>query len=181
MKISSTEIKVRGTWVPYFKINTPCFCYPFFFEEYLNSQVAHPNPSGLTSRIHSLIFLQTPEGFVSLQNICLIFSQTCISHHGWENFQVHGGQITGKYICNSEKKNQEIFIYTHRQNFPSRSYHHLPGRGRLLISQTAFFQKSIPTSTNRGRKLWECYSGWKFNKITNFCKLNSTFCISIER
>ena len=79
------------------------------------------------------------------------------------------------------KKNQEIFIYMHRQNFPSRSYHHLPGRGRLLISQTAFFQKSIPTSTNRGRKLWECYSGWKFNKITNFCKLNSMFCISIER
>ena len=45
-----------------------------------------PYPSGLTPRIHPSLFLQTPQGFISLQNICLIASQTCISHLGWEKF-----------------------------------------------------------------------------------------------
>ena len=37
------------------------------------------NPSGLTSRRYSVIFLQTPHAFISLQDTCLIFPLTCIS------------------------------------------------------------------------------------------------------
>ena len=63
--------------MPYFKINAPIFCCPLFSENYLNPQVKinkmvskhtvyyHPNPSQLTSRIHSLIFLCTPKRYIS--------------------------------------------------------------------------------------------------------------------
>ena len=31
------EVKMcRGFYIPYFKINVPSFCWPLFFEEYLN-------------------------------------------------------------------------------------------------------------------------------------------------
>ena len=88
----------KGASISYFRISIPLFCCPLFFEEYLNPRVRinkivnkhsvdyHPNPSELTSRIYPLIFLQTSQGFISLLNISLIFSQTCISHHGWRKF-----------------------------------------------------------------------------------------------
>ena len=73
--------------------SAPIFCCSLFFEEYLNPQVRsnkmvnehtiyyHPSPSELTSRIHALIFLWTPKGFISKEYF-LNFSETYISHHG---------------------------------------------------------------------------------------------------
>ena len=67
----------RGAYIPYFKLSAPIFSCFIFFEEYLNSQVRinkmikkltvdyDPIPSELTSRIHPLIFLWTPKGFIS--------------------------------------------------------------------------------------------------------------------
>ena len=55
----------------------PIFCCPLFSENYLNPQVKiskmvnkhtvnyHPSPSQLISRIHPLVFLWTPKGFMS--------------------------------------------------------------------------------------------------------------------
>ena len=60
-----------------------------------------PIHSKLTSRIQPLIFLWTFKG-LSLQNISLIFSQTCISHSGCEKFQIYDVKITGEYICESK-------------------------------------------------------------------------------
>ena len=40
----------------------------------VKSVVYHPYLSRLASRIHPFIFLETPSGFVSLKNVCLIFS-----------------------------------------------------------------------------------------------------------
>ena len=45
----------------------------------------HPSPSELNLSIHPPIF-----------------SQTCVSHHGCEKFQICGVKTTGKYICESE-------------------------------------------------------------------------------
>ena len=72
------EVKMcRGFYIPYFKINVPSFCWPLFFEEYLNPQVRinkmvnehtvdyQPSPSELTSRIHPFIFLKAHKGFIS--------------------------------------------------------------------------------------------------------------------
>ena len=76
----------RVVYILYFKINFPFFCCPFFFQKYLNPQVRidkmvkehtvdnHPSPLELTSRIHPLKFLWTPEGFVSPSRIHIEFS-----------------------------------------------------------------------------------------------------------
>ena len=57
-------------------MNAPIFCFPLFFEECLNPPVRinrnvnehtvdyHPSPTVLTSRIQSLIFPWTPNGFI---------------------------------------------------------------------------------------------------------------------
>ena len=62
----------RGAYIPYFKINAPICCCPFFSENYLNPQARiskmvnkhtvdyHPSPSELISRI-------TPSYFYGLQ------------------------------------------------------------------------------------------------------------------
>ena len=62
----------RSAYIPYFIINAPIFCRPLFSENYLNPQVRinkhtvgyHPSSSQLTSRIHPLILLWTPKGFI---------------------------------------------------------------------------------------------------------------------
>ena len=67
----------RGAYIPYFKINAPIFCCLLFFQPQVNPQVRiskmvnkytidyEPSPSQLTSRIHPLIFLWSPKGFIS--------------------------------------------------------------------------------------------------------------------
>ena len=80
----------RGTYIPYFKINTPIFCCLLFFKEYLNPQVRinkmgnehtvdyHHSPSELASRIHPLIFIWSPKGFISLEHFLNFFSNLYI-------------------------------------------------------------------------------------------------------
>ena len=75
----------RGVSIPHFKINPLIFCCPLFSENYLNPQVRinkivnkhtadyHPSPSQLISRIHTLIFLWTPKGFISLESFLNFF------------------------------------------------------------------------------------------------------------
>ena len=86
----------RGDYIPYFKINSPIFCWPFFFEEYFNPQVRinkmrnedtvdyHISPSKLTSRIHPLISLCTPKSFFSPEYFLKFFSNLYIytTNHG---------------------------------------------------------------------------------------------------
>ena len=66
-----------GTLIPYFKMNKSLFYLSFFSKEFLNPQVKinkiikkysvdyRPFLAGLTSRIHSLIFLQSFSDFIS--------------------------------------------------------------------------------------------------------------------
>ena len=75
----------RGAYIC-FRINAPIFCCSIFFEECLNPQIRiskmvnehtvdyHPSPSELTSRIHPLIFLWTPRGFISPEYLLNFFS-----------------------------------------------------------------------------------------------------------
>ena len=88
--------------IPYFKINSPFFCRPFLFEEYLNIQVRidkmvkehtvdnHSSPLGLTSGIDSLKFLWTPEGYISSSRIFVEFSLKSVYLIMLrKNFQIH--------------------------------------------------------------------------------------------
>ena len=75
----------RGVYIHYFKINPPIFCCPLFSKNYLNPQARinkmvnkhtvdyHPSPSQLISRIHTLIFLWTPKGFISPESFLNFF------------------------------------------------------------------------------------------------------------
>ena len=66
------------------------FCCSIFFKEFHNSQARinkmvkkhtfdhHPSPSELASRIHLLIILRTPKGFIFPKFILNFFSNLCI-------------------------------------------------------------------------------------------------------
>ena len=94
MKFSSIpNASVQRCLSPPFQDQCPLFLLPFFLE-YLNPWLRikkmvkkhivdfHPASSVLTSRLYCLIYLWIPQCFISLQNICWIFYQTCMPHHG---------------------------------------------------------------------------------------------------
>ena len=68
-----------------FQNQCPIFYCPLFSENYLYTQARinkivnkhtvnyHPSPSQLISRIHTLIFLWTPKGFISLESFLNFF------------------------------------------------------------------------------------------------------------
>ena len=89
-----------GASIPYFNFSTLLFCYPLFFDKYLN-------PS-------------------SLFRIFVEFSlKTCMFHQVWGKFQIYGVQITRK--CNCESKNWIETFFTHpsprKTSPPSRENH----------------------------------------------------------
>ena len=106
----------------------------------------HPSSLELTSMIHPIIFLRTAECFISpsLKNICWIFSQTCISHHCWKIFQIHGIQVTTKCLC--ESKN---WIYSVLLMPPSKTLSHV-----LIIIPRRPRQREILNFFLLGRILW---------------------------
>ena len=85
----------------YFKINSPVFYCPLFFEEFFKPQARikkmvnehtvgyNSIPSELTSRIHFLIFLWNPKG-LSLQDISWIFLKPVYPTIIAEKLQIHG-------------------------------------------------------------------------------------------
>ena len=70
----------------------------------------HPKRLGLTSRIHPLIFLRTPEGFICPSRIFVEFYLKPIyPTMVGESLQIHGVQITGKCICQSSLQSKTLF------------------------------------------------------------------------
>ena len=53
----------RGISIPYLKINFPFFCYPFFFEEYLNPQV----------RINQMVKIVSTEHISEMQGMRVVW------------------------------------------------------------------------------------------------------------
>ena len=62
----------------------------------------HPSPSELTSRIHPLIFLWTPKGFISSPECFLDFFKPIFRNMVAEKFQKPGVKIT-ENACVSQK------------------------------------------------------------------------------
>ena len=119
----------RGGYIPYFKINAPIFCCPFFSEDYLNSQVRiykivnkhtvdyHPSPSQSTSRIHPLIFLWTPpEGFISPESFLKFFLNLYIPPWLRKSFKF----MVLRLLTNKFAQKLNLFIFTDapKQNSP---------------------------------------------------------------
>ena len=103
----------RGVYIHYFKINPPIFCCPLFSKNYLNPQARinkmvnkhtvdyHPSPSQLISRIHTLIFLWTPKGFISPESFLNFFLNLYIPPWLWKSFKVIVLRLL-QYICESK-------------------------------------------------------------------------------
>ena len=82
---SWTNTSVQRCLYSLFQNQCPIFCCLLFPENYLNPQVRikkmvnehtvdyHPSPSQLISRIHPLIFLWTPKGFISPESFLNFF------------------------------------------------------------------------------------------------------------
>ena len=149
---STLNISVQRSLYPLFQNQSSHFMLPLLSKEYLkmmkqNTVDYHPSPSGLTSRIHPLIFLWAPSGFISpdLQNICWNFSGSCISHHGRRKFSNLWCQAYWKMHLYVKKMSLFIFTHAPKQNSLPGSYrHHSPSPTRdkeiTHFSQSEFFE-----------------------------------------
>ena len=168
----------------------PIFCCPLFFENYLNPQAMinkmvnkhtvnyHPSPSQLVSRIHTLIFLWTPKGFISPESFLNFFLNLYIPPWLRKSFKIIVLRLLQIHLW-VKKLNLFIFIHVPKQNSPPGSYNYPPGRREWPISPERRFLKifflrrkggedygvgkKIPTST---KVLVTC-----FVKLHHLCKL----------
>ena len=126
MKFSSTpNTSVRRCLYPHFKINAPIFCCPLISENYLDPQVRinkmvnkhtvdyHPSPLQLTSRIHPLIFLWTPNGFISPELFLNFFPKPVYSTMVAESFKF----MVLRLLANTfvSQKIESVHFYTRSQ------------------------------------------------------------------
>ena len=115
--------------IHYFKINPPIFCCPLFSKNYLNPQARinkmvnkhtvdyHPSPSQLISRIHTLIFLWTPKGFISPESFLNFFLNLYIPPWLWKSFKVIVLRLL-QYICESKNWICSFLIMTPSKTLP---------------------------------------------------------------
>ena len=112
----------RCVYIHYFKINPPIFCCPVFSENYLNPQVRinkmlnkhavdyHPSPSQLISRIHPLIFLWTPKGFISPECILNFFLNLYNPPWLQKSFKFYSIKITANTFVS--QKTESVHFYS---------------------------------------------------------------------
>ena len=148
----------RSAYIPYFKMNTPIFCWFIFFKECFSTQVRvnkmvnkhtvnyHSGPSVFTSRIHPLIFLWAPSGFISPEYFLNFFSNLYIPPWLQKKFQIHGVKITRKYICES-KNLIWLLMHPNSLGFAITTL----GRRKLPIFANKVFLKSIFPQQRGGR------------------------------
>ena len=151
----------RGAYISYFKINAPIFCYPLLSENYLNPQDRinkmvnkhtvdyHP----LTSRIHPLIFLWTPKGFISPESFLIFFLNLYIPPWLRKSFKFMVLRLLANTFV-SQKINLFIFIHVPKQNSHSGFYHYPPGRRNLPIPPEQCFLYFFPIRKGNGGGLW---------------------------
>ena len=78
----------------------------------------HPSPSELTSRIHPLIFLWTPKGFIFSPECFFNFFKPAFRTMVAEKFHIRGVKITGKRMCESKNWICSFLLMSLSKNFP---------------------------------------------------------------
>ena len=103
----------RGVYIHYLKSNPSIFCCPLFSENYFNPKVRinkmvnkhtvnyHASTSQLITRIHPLIFLWTPKGFISPES-WIFFPRPAYFTLVVEKFHIYSVKITDKCIYESK-------------------------------------------------------------------------------
>ena len=134
----------RGVYIHYFEIN-PCnfFCL-LFSENYLNRHVRinkmvnkhtadyHPSPAQLISRIHHLIFLWIPKGFISPESLLNFFLNLYIPLWLWKFLVLilQGNTFVSQKI-------ESVYFYSCPQVDFSTMFLSLSSRQRLFSAQAA--------------------------------------------
>ena len=168
--------------IHYFKINPPIFCCPLFSKNYLNPQARinkmvnkhtvdyHPSPSQLISRIHTLIFLWTPKGFISPESFLNFFLNLHIPSWLCKNFKFIVLTLLQIHL---RVKTLNLFIFTYAQNQNSAPgfYHYPPGRQELSIpTKQRFLKVFFPEKKGGGggKRIME------FKKLPKLTKVSIT-------
>ena len=101
---------------------SPIFCCPLFSENYVNPQVRinkmvnkhtidyHPSPSALISRIHRLIFLWAPKGFISPESFLNFFLNLYIPPWLHKSFKFTVLRLLKNTIVS--QKNEPVHFYS---------------------------------------------------------------------
>ena len=79
-----------------------------------------------------------------------------IFHHDWGNFQIYGVQITKNAFVSQILTMPPLPVAEN----PTVSYHHISGRGKLLIPQASLFWKSFSPSWKR--EIWTAWIIFSF-------------------
>ena len=111
----------------------------------------------LSSRIHLLIFLWTPKGFISPEYF-LNFCQTCMSHHGYgkiSNLWWKFMHYLDYWEIHLRAKKIDLFIFAH---VPKQTLHQ--AEGNYPFHPNSVFWRIFSSSIKEGG-LWS----WKMNKI----------------
>ena len=146
-----------------FQNQSPILSCPLFSENYLNPQARankiinkhtfgyQPSPSQLISRIHTLIFLWTPKGFISPESFLNFFLNLYISPWLRKSFKFSVKITANTFVS---QKIESVHFYSYPQaNSTAGFYHYPPGRRELPIPPQQCFFKIFFLEKKRGRGL----------------------------
>ena len=122
----------------------------------------HPSPSQLISRIHTLIFLWTPKGFISPESFLNFFLKLYISSWLPKSFKFI---VLGLLQIHLWVKKLNLFIFTHapKQNSPPGFYHYPQAEGNCAFFPDSVFWKYSFLIRKRGERIMD----EKITKINN--------------
>ena len=128
-----------------FQNQSPIFWGPLFSESYLNPQARinkivnkhtvdyHPSPSQLISRIHTLIFLWKPKGFISPESFLNFFLNLYVPPLLRKSFKF-SVTITANTFVSQKIESVQAKLYRRFLSLSSRQ------KGISHSSQTVFFE-----------------------------------------
>ena len=157
-----------------FQNQSPIFCCPLFFKSYLNPQARinkmvnkytvdyHPSLSQLISRIHTLIFLWTPKGFISPESFLNFFLNLYIPPWLQKSFKFSVKITANTFVS---QKIESVHFYLCPQAKLYRRFLSLSSRQKGIAhsSQTVFFE-DIFSWEERGERIMELKKNTKINK-----------------
>ena len=111
----------------------------------------YPNPYHLVSRMHTLIFLYTPEGFISPEYFLDFFPKPAYSTLVARKFQIYSVKITANIFV-SQKIESVLFYSWHESKLSSRFLSlSCKQMGSTHSSQTVFFKDTFCWGENGER------------------------------
>ena len=126
----------------------------------------HPNPSKLTSRIHPLIFLWIPKGFVSPESFWNFFLNLYITPWLWKSFKFKVLRILANTFVGQKIKSVYFYSCLQAKLF-SRFLSLLPRQNKITHSSRTAFSEDLFFSQQKG-------GGWENNGVEKNTKIKPT-------